>query len=131
MKALKAGVIAFGLLDLVLTIGYYFRLEWATNTWPWPVTPLDYLLVSSFLGGAPVVILWLGFIGDWAAAAGATMNVGLMNAGAAAYLYQRYSADHEPRLLHHAIAFTIFAAANAGVLSWSVRQPFRDKRKID
>jgi hypothetical protein len=106
-------------------------MEWATNTWPWPVSPLDYLLVSSFLAGATVVILWLGFVGEWAAAVGATMNVGLMNAGAAAYLFQRYGAEHEPRLLRHALAFTVFAAANLGVWFWSVRQPFRDKRRID
>ena len=68
MKALRIGVILFGLCDLVLTLGYYFRQDWATSTWPWTVSPLDYLLVSSFLAGATVVILWLGLVGDWGAA---------------------------------------------------------------
>jgi magnesium-transporting ATPase (P-type) len=131
MKKLRLAVVVFGLFDLILTLGYYFRQPWATDTWPWPVSPLDYLLVSSFLAGATVVILWLGLVGEWGAAAGATMNVGLMNAGAAAYLFHRYAGEHEPRLLHHAIAFTVFASANAGVLLWSIRQPIRDTRKID
>jgi len=131
VKALRAAVVLFGLADLILTLGYYFRWPWATDTWPWPVSPLDYLLVSSFLAGATVVILWLGLVGEWAAAAGATMNVGLMNAGAAVYLFQRNAAEPSPRLLHHAIAFTVFACANAGVLVWSIRQPIRDARKID
>jgi hypothetical protein len=130
VKALRAGVVLFGLCDLILTLGYYFRWQWATDTWPWPVQPLDYLLVSSFLAGATVVILWLGLVGEWGAAAGAAMNVGLMNAGAAVYLFGQYGETHEPRLQHHAIAFAVFACANAGVLVWSIRQPIRDRRKL-
>lgn len=133
MKPLRVFVVLFGLADLVLTIGYYLRLPWATSTWPWPAEPLDFLLISSFLAGATVVILWLGLVGDWGAAAGATMNVGLMNAGAAAYLFHRWheSQPHDAALLRRAIAFTVFAIVNAGVLAWSLRQPIRDGRKID
>src|SRR4051794_10724951 len=129
MKTLQRAVIAFGLFDLLFTIGYYFQLPWATDTWPWPdVTPLDFILISSFLGGATVVILWLGYTREWGAGTGATMNVGLMKAGAAVYLYQAWGVTHEERLLHRAIAFTVFSLANLGVLVWSLRHPIRDKR---
>jgi hypothetical protein len=131
MKPLQWAVVAFGAADLALTLGYYFQLEWATSTWPWPVQPLDFLLVSSFLAGATVVILWLGLTGEWGAATGATMNVGLMNAGAAIYLFRTHAETHEPGLLRRALAFTLFALVNGGVLLWSLRHPIRDKRPVD
>jgi len=124
MRSLRIAVVLFGLLDLVLTLGYYFRAEWATSTWPWPVQPLDYLLVSSFLAGATVVILWLGVVGEWGAAAGASMNVGLMNAGAAIYLMQVHQ-------IRRGVMFAGFAAVNAVVCAWSLRHPIRDRRRVD
>jgi hypothetical protein len=125
MRGLQWAVIAFGLLDLVLTTGYFLELPWAINTWPWQdLTSADYLLVSSFLAGATGVILWLGFTGDWGATAGATMNVGLMNAGAAAYLFHL-------GFRSRAVTFTLFAIINIGVLVWSLRQPIRDRRPVD
>jgi hypothetical protein len=131
MKALRIAVVLFGLADLALTLGYYFQQPWATATWPWPMTPLGFVLVSSFLAGATVVILWLGFTGEWGAATGATANVGLMNAGAAVYLFYCWQRDHDPGLRNPAIAFSIFALANLGVLVWSLRHPIRDRRPVD
>jgi hypothetical protein len=123
-RNLRLGVVVFALADLVLTLGYYFRWEWATSTWPWPVQPLDYLLVSSFLAGATSVILWLGLVGDFGAAAGASMNVGLMNLGGAVYLAQH-------GLARRAAMFFLFAAANAAVAAWSLKRPIRDRRPVD
>ncbi len=131
MKALRVGVVLFGLAVLALTLGYYFQLPWATGTWPWPVQPLDFILVSSFTGGATVVILWIGLTGEWGAAVGATANVGLMNAGAAIYLFHSWSRDGTPGLLHRAIAFAVFALMNLVALLWSARHPIRDKRPVD
>jgi hypothetical protein len=123
-RILRALVCAFAAADLVLTLGYYFRWEWATSTWPWPVQPLDYLLVSSFLAGATCVILWLGLVGEWGAAAGASMNVGIMNLGGAIYLAQH-------GLARRAVTFFLFAAVNAAVVAWSIRKPIRDPRPVD
>ena len=125
LSPLQWGAIAFGLADLVLTAGYFARWDWAIATWPWQnLEPLDYLLVSSFLAGATAVILWIGWTGEGGAASGATLNVGTMNAGAAVYLY---------RIGFHrrAALFLLFAAINAALFVWSVRQPIRDKRPVD
>jgi hypothetical protein len=128
---LKWAVVAFGLADLALTIGYFLNLPWATGTWPWQgLQTLDYLLVSSFLAGATAVILWVGLIGDWGALTGATMNVGVMNAGASIYLFHIYAATHDARLLERAIEFAVFAAINAAVLLWSARHPIVDRRPV-
>jgi hypothetical protein len=124
-------VVVFGAADLVLTVGYLFQLSWATATWPWPVNPLDFILVSSFLAGATVTILWLGFVGDWGAATGATMNVGSMNIGAAAFLFEKYSETHDDRFLSRAIAFTVFALINVGAFVWTLRFRIKDKRPAD
>jgi hypothetical protein len=125
VKPIQWAVVVFGVLDLVLTIGYFSEARWAISTWPWTdLTSIDYLLVSSFLAGATAVILWIGFVGDWGALAGATMNVGLMNAGSAAYLFKL-------GLTTRAIAFSVFALINLGVLLFSLRRPIRDRRPID
>src|SRR5262249_16020550 len=115
LSKLQVAVILFGVADLILTIGYLFQLDWATDTWPWPVNALDFILISSFLAGATVTILWLGFTGDWGAATGATMNVGAMNVGAAIFLFDKYADSNDGRYLNRAIAFTIFASINLGV----------------
>lgn len=128
LSKLQIVVVIFGLLDLVLTIGYLFQMPWATATWPWPVSPLDFILVSSFLAGATGTIFWLGLVGDWGAATGATMNVGSMNIGAAAFLFQKWSETHDQRFLSRGIAFATFALANIGVFIWSLRHPIRDRR---
>jgi hypothetical protein len=132
MKPLNWAVVLFGLADLVLTVGYFTEAPWATATWPWQeLRSLDYLLVSSFLAGATAVILWIGFVGDWGALAGATMNVGTMNAGSAIYLLTLHARTHEPSLLRRGIVFALFALINVGVLVWSVRHPIRDRRPVD
>jgi hypothetical protein len=128
LSKLQIAVVLFGVGDLILTIGYLFQMEWATITWPWPVNPLDFILISSFLAGATVTILWLGFVGDWGAATGATMNVGSMNLGAAIFLYQKYGETSDERFLSRAIAFTVFAVINAGVFVWTLKHPIRDRR---
>ena len=51
------------------------------------------------------------------------MNVGLMNTGAAVYLFQS-------GLQRRAITFAVFALCNVGVLVWSIRQPIRDRRGV-
>ena len=132
MKPLNWAVVLFGVADLVLTLGYFFEAPWATGTWPWQdLRSLDYLLVSSFLAGATAVIIWIGFTGEWGALAGATMNVGAMNAGSAVYLFTLHARTHDPSFLRRGILFAIFAAINVGVLVWSLRHPIRDRRPVD
>jgi hypothetical protein len=125
VSPLRWAVVAFALADLVLTVGYFAEWRWAIDTWPWQdLQSIDYLLVSSFLAGATGVILWLGLVGEWGAAAGATMNVGLMNLGAAIYLVQL-------GFLQRGVTFAVFAAINAAVLLFSLRHPIRDRRPVD
>jgi hypothetical protein len=130
MKTARAAVILFGLGNLVLALGFSLRQDWAISLWPWPLRPLDSILVSSFLASASAVIIWLGATGEWGAAAGATMNVGLMDAGAAIYLFCASSDAPTPRLIGRATGFALFAMINAAALVWSLRHPIRDARPM-
>ena len=126
MKPVQWAVVLFGIADLILTAGYLLDQPWALHTWPWQdLRRLDYLLVASFLAGATAVILWVGFTGEWRALAGAAMNVGLMNAGSAIYLFG------VPSMRTRAVMFAVFALVNAIVLVFSLRTPQRDRRPID
>jgi hypothetical protein len=129
-RTARAAVILFGLANLALALGFNLRQGWAISLWPWPLRPLDSILLSSFLASASAVILWLGGTSEWGAAAGATMNVGLMDAGAAVYLFCAWRDAGAPGLLDRAAVFALFAILNAVALVWSVRHPIRDARPM-
>jgi len=130
MQVARVVAILFGLANLVLTLGFYLSRDWATSLWPWPLRPLDSILISSFLAGASVVMVWIGASAEWGAAVGATMNVGLMDAGAAVYLFLVSREASTSGLTGRAAAFAVFAIINAAVLAWSSGHPIRDARPM-
>jgi len=129
-RTAPAAVILFGLANLALALAFNLRQGWAISLWPWPLRPLDSTLLSSFLASASAVIIWLGATGEWGAAAGATMNVGLMDAGAAVYLFCAWRHAQTPGLIGRAAMFALFATINAAALVWSLRHPIRDVRPM-
>lgn len=130
MKVMRPAVIVFGLCNAVVAVGFFFYQDWAVRLWPWPLRPLDSILLSSFLAAASAVIIWLGISEEWGAAAGAAMNVGLMDAGAAVYLLLAVRDSSGHGLSSRAIAFALFALMNGAVLVWSLRRPIRDSRRM-
>ena len=131
MRAARLGAMGFGAAVTAVGLGYFAGLPFAAESWPWSESPFDFLLVSAFLVAAGAVTFWLAAVGEWGAAKGAAMNVGTMNAGAAAFLGARHAATHDGRFLVRAAAFAVFAAANLAVFLWSRRQPIRDRRPVE
>lgn len=121
----------FGALVMAVGLGYFAGMPFAKASWPWSESPFDFLLVSSFLIAAGAVIFWLAAVEEWACAVPATMNVGSMNAGAAAFLYYRFGVTHDGRFLTRAAALTVFALMNLGAFLWSRRQATIDTRPAD
>jgi hypothetical protein len=131
MEPMQWAGLAVGLAVMAVGYGYFAVAPFAVASWPWSQSPFDYLLASSFLLAAGAVIAWLSIVGEWGAAAGATLNVGSMNVAAAAFLAYRYTQSHDARLATRAAAFTLFALTNLCAFAWSRRQPIRDRRPVE
>jgi hypothetical protein len=54
---IRTGLILAAIALLFLTAGFFMRLAWATNLWPWADTRLSYIFASSILVAISIPIL--------------------------------------------------------------------------
>lgn len=74
-------LVAAGIANLVLAVGYSFQMPWTVNTWPWPDGRLSYLFVGSILAAIAAVTLWIGVSGEWEPLAAGALNLIVMMGG--------------------------------------------------
>jgi hypothetical protein len=122
--------IAGGFVFLALTVGFFFQMTWATALWPWPDGRLSYIFISSIAAAIAAPLFWIGFSGEFGAARGGAVNLGVSAAGMSIHLFLLNSQNPEPRLLVTAIACAIFVLINVGLYLWSSRQPIQDPRAM-
>jgi hypothetical protein len=120
--------IVFGLLAIVISLGYFFQLTFATALWPWPDGKLSYVFVASIMAAIAVPLLWIGTTGQFGAVVGGAINLAVTFGGAAIFFFQLTT--NEPRLMLWAITCAIFALLNVGMMLWGMRQPTQDNRPM-
>lgn len=135
MKTSGSGLIgAFfvvgGAVFLVITAGFFLRMGLVTALWPWPDGRLSYIFISSITAAIAAPMIWIGLTGEFGAARGGAVNLGIAAAGMAVYLLVLYGRDGDVQLLVSAVAAALFLAANVGIFWWSSRQPIRDRRAM-
>jgi hypothetical protein len=135
MKTSDSGVIGAlfvvgGVAFSVVTVGFFLRVGWATALWPWPDGRLSYVFISSIAAAIAAPMTWIGLTGEFGAARGGAVNLGITAAGMAVYLSVLYGRDGGVQLLLSAVAAAFFLAINVGILVWSRRQPIRDRRTM-
>lgn len=128
--AIRALFIVGGIVFLVITAGFFLRMNWATALWPWPDGRLSYIFLSSIAAAIAAPMIWIGLTREFGAARGGAVNLGITAAGAAVYFFILYGRERELQLLISALAATFFLAVNVGIFSWSTRQPIRDRRSM-
>ena len=129
-QALRALFVLVGIVFLITTAGFFFRLSWATSLWPWTDGRLSYIFLSSITAAIAAPIIWIGLTGEFGAARGGAVNLGIVALGTSVYLFVLYGREGESQLLVSAIATTFFIALNIGIFIWSNQQAIQDDRPI-
>jgi hypothetical protein len=127
-RAIRAFFIIGGLLFFVLTAGFFFQHPLVLRLWPWEDSRLSYIFLASICAAIGAPLVWIGLSGEFAAAAPGALNLGLMAAGMAVFLFGLYQKDRQLVLLYWALAQAAFVLLNALIFLWSLGWPPRDRR---
>lgn len=127
---IKALFVVGGLIFLVVTVGFFLQMDWATALWPWPDGRLSYIFLSSIAAAIAAPVAWIGLSGEFGAARGGAVNLAITAAGWTVYLFVLWGRGGDLQVLITAIAAAVFVAVNAGIYLWSRRQPIRDRRPM-
>ncbi len=130
-RYLQYGFLLLGFIFLVFTVGFYTQMPWATGLWPFAgESRLSAIFISSIMAAIAAPLIWIGWSGEWGAAAGGAINLGIMYVGLSVFLFQVYNETMEQRMLFYAIGCGVLALVNLGILIWSGRYPLRDSRPL-
>lgn len=127
---IRALFVVGGIIFLAITAGFFLQMEWATALWPWPDGRLSYIFLSSIAAAIAAPMIWIGLTGEFGAARGGAVNLGITAAGTAVYFFILYGREGDLQLLISALAAAFFLAVNVGIFLWSGRQPIRDRRAM-
>ncbi len=122
--------IALAVITLLLTVGFYLQMSWATDLWMWPDGRLTYIFIASITAAIAAPVFWMGLKREWGAAVGGAINLVIQAAGIMLFLLQLAGQTSDSNLMMYALAFGAFALANVGIFLWSRRVPLRDTRPI-
>jgi len=130
-QIVRYSFIATSVIALVLTVGFFLQLPWATGLWPWPTSRLSNIFIASILAASAVPVLWIGLSGELAAITGGAINLCLTYLGMAAFSFHIYSQDTGRRpILLYAIVCIALAVLCFGLIFWARRIRFRDTRPL-
>jgi hypothetical protein len=127
---IRAALVLAGLLTFVLAGGFFARLSWATNLWPWPAAPLSYVFIASILAAIAVPLLWIAVSGELAAMQAGSIDLAVMYGGMLVYIMTRIGTAGQPTLWPYAIVFGLACIASGVAFVWSRRIAWRDQRPM-
>jgi hypothetical protein len=125
-RAVRIGLIAAGLGSLVLTAGFFYRWDWATDLWPWPDTRLSFVFLASIVAAIGLPALWIGLSGELRAIEAGALDLAVTYAGMVAYVLALLGDPGQPDLGWYVAAFAALGLFSLGAYLWSRRIPRRD-----
>jgi hypothetical protein len=126
-RGLRYGFVIAGIVAIILTVGFYFQMTWATGLWPWPDGRLTYIFAASITAAIAAPLIWMGLTAEWGAAFYGAINL-IIQAGGIAIFLTQFQASSQQNLGIFILVFGAFALVNVGVLFWSRRYSTRDPR---
>lgn len=124
--AVRVILLCFVVLGMMLGIGFYLQLFWATSLWPWPDSYLSYVFLSSYAIAIAGGVLWVALSGSLGAAKGGLINLGGATAGMAVFSFQ--AAQTNQAVLPLAVCCVV-AVLSFAVFYWLIRGvPIQDQR---
>jgi hypothetical protein len=129
-RAVRLALIVSGAATLILALGFFLRLPWATALWPWPDGRLSFVFVASIAAAVAAPVIWIGATGELGAATAGALNLAVTLGGAAGSLVVLSARQGATRLLAYALAYGLVALAAVAIMRWSRRIPLRDPRPV-
>jgi hypothetical protein len=76
MREIGRGLLIItGLVCLLMAIGYFWQMEWAIATWPWPDGRLTYMFIASMWAAVGAALLWIALARAWGHLAAGGLNL--------------------------------------------------------
>ncbi len=129
-SSVRAALVLFGVILLVLTVGFLAKVPWATTLWPWPAAPLSYVFIASILSAIAIPVLWIAASGEIAAAQAGSIDLVVMYGGMLVYVVTLLGDPGQPELWPYVIVFGVACAGSAGFFAWSRKIAWRDQRPM-
>jgi hypothetical protein len=126
----RVGLIGAGLASLVLTAGFFWRWDWATELWPWPDTRLSFVFLASIVAAIALPALWIGLSGELRAIEAGALDLAVTYAGMVAYVLTLLGDPGQPELGGYVAAFAALGLFSLAAYLWSRRIPRRDPRPM-
>jgi hypothetical protein len=103
----------------VLSIGFFFRADWAINAWPWPEAKMSYVFLAA-IGAATVgALVWVAISGDVAALAPGAINTTVSMVLGAVYFGQRGIRQDDGEMLLWAVSCLVYGILVFRIFLWS------------
>jgi len=127
---MRFGFIFAGLASLVLTVAFIGLAPWATDLWPWEVTPLSYLFIASILAAIATPVIWIGVSGETAAIRAGAIDLAITYGGITVYLATLLGAQGQPSLGPYVGVFAVGFVAMLITFARTRPIPWRDHRPM-
>jgi hypothetical protein len=128
--SVRVALIGAGLASLVLTAGFFWRWDWATDLWPWPDSRLSFVFLASIVAAIGLPCLWIGLSGELRAIEAGALDLAVTYAGMVAYLIALAGDPGQPELGGYIAAFAALGLFSLAAYLWSRRIPRRDPRPM-
>jgi hypothetical protein len=128
--SVRVALIGAGLASLVLTAGFFWRWDWATDLWPWPDTRLSFVFLAAILAAIGLPCLWIGLSCELRAIEAGALDLAVTYAGMVAYVIALAGDPGQPELGGYIAVFAALGFFSLAAYLWSRRIPRRDPRPM-
>jgi hypothetical protein len=125
-KLLRTILIIVGIGSLLLAAGFCLQFPWLVQLWPWADSFSPYLFLGSITAATAASLLWIGFSGELATAAGGALHLMVFYGGLASSLFLLSRQGGDQNLFSRALVCAIGALVSLILLLWFRRYPLRD-----
>jgi len=129
-RNLRVSALLIGTVSIVVAIGMFLQMPWATQVWPLQSGRLSNIFIGSILAAIGAPIVWIGLSGEIRAAAGGAVNLLVINFGFAISAFTYFARDHQAPLLVFGIISVVMVLLCIGLFIYSQPRPFGDTRPI-
>lgn len=123
----RYGLLATGVVMLILTVGFFWQMPWAVSLWPWPESRLSYIFLASLTASIAASSIWTALSGEFGALRGQAVNTAITGGGAAVAAFIIYTSDNSPGTLALAIVSSALFVLGVGTFllmrNYSIKDP--------